>query len=249
MTAYRISEVAHRTGFSPATLRYYEALGIVPPPDRSQGGYRVYDDRAVARLTFVGRARQLGLSLDEVGDLAELWDGDECGAVQGTMAAFVADKLAETRSRIEELVALAEQLEAAAGRLAEVPHAGPCNETCACNAETAAPSGNPPNLSRRRRDVPIACTLDPNLLTERLSDWNAVANRAVGKETLDTGVRLRFAPEDGLAADLAALAEAEHRCCAFLDFAIGINADAITLDVRAPADAGPVVAQLFGLAT
>ncbi len=73
MTAYRISEVAEKSGFSPATLRYYEQIGVVPATARNEAGYRIYDERSLGRLAFVARAKQLGLSLDEAGDLAQLW--------------------------------------------------------------------------------------------------------------------------------------------------------------------------------
>lgn len=234
MTGYRISEVAQRSGFSPATLRYYEAVGVVPPPERSEAGYRVYDDRALARLTFVRRAKQLGLSLEAAADLTELWDGDECGAVQRRLAACVAEKLADTRSRVAELQALADHLQAEVAGLADVPNDGPCDENCACNTSMPAP--------------PIACTLDSDLVSGRIADWVAVANRAVRRERSDGGVRLGFAPQEGLAADLAALAEAEQACCAFFDFTINIHADEVTLDVRAPAEAGPLLDQLFPMA-
>ena len=70
---YRIAEVADRTGFSTPTLRYYEEIGLLPPAERTPAGYRVYDDRAVARLRFVARAKQLGCSLEEIADLADAW--------------------------------------------------------------------------------------------------------------------------------------------------------------------------------
>lgn len=246
MDGYRISQAAEHTGFSPATLRYYEDLGVVPPPDRSQAGYRVYDERALGRLRFVARAKQLGLSLDEVADLTELWDGDECGPVQQRMAGFVADKLAETRARIGELSALADQLEAVAARMGEEPRPGACDDACACNAEAA-----PTDLGAvdDSDEVPMACTLGPSDLIGRLSDWQWVVDRTVGREPLAGGVRLRFPAEAGLAAKLADLAQAEQACCTFFDFAVGIGAGAIFLDVRAPAGAQNVVAGLFGVAS
>ena len=67
--------MAARTGFSPSALRYYEDLGLLRP-GRNRSGYRVYDDPSVERLRFVGRAKQLGLNLDEIGGLLALWDGD-----------------------------------------------------------------------------------------------------------------------------------------------------------------------------
>lgn len=57
MSTYTISEAAGRSGFSPSALRYYEGIGLVSPR-RTAAGYRLYDDRAVARLAFIGRAKQ-----------------------------------------------------------------------------------------------------------------------------------------------------------------------------------------------
>ena len=250
MNGYRISEVAERSGFSPATLRYYEDIGLVPPPARSPAGYRVYDERALGRLTFVARAKQLGLSLEEVGDLTELWDSDECAPVQRRMADFVAGTLVETRRQVTELTARAGRLEAAAARLAQEPHVGPCAASCACNA----PPGETPDqltsgVKTGFRDAPIACTLAPAELPGRLADWKALAERVVGQEPLDGGVRLRFPPEPGLAVELAGLAQAEQACCAFFHFAVGIRAGAVTLEVRGPVESQPVFAELFGSAS
>jgi DNA-binding transcriptional MerR regulator len=68
-----ISAVAARTGFAPSDLRLYEDAGLIKR-DRTDAGYRVYDDRSVERLRFVSRAKQLGLSLDEITELVALGD-------------------------------------------------------------------------------------------------------------------------------------------------------------------------------
>jgi DNA-binding transcriptional MerR regulator len=47
---FRIADVDRRSGFTPATLRYYEDIGLLPTPDRSGGGYRMYDDHTLDRL-------------------------------------------------------------------------------------------------------------------------------------------------------------------------------------------------------
>jgi MerR family copper efflux transcriptional regulator len=65
----RIAEVARRSGFSPATLRYYEDIGLLPATSRTRGGYRAYDERTLERLAFIARAKQLGCSLEEIADL------------------------------------------------------------------------------------------------------------------------------------------------------------------------------------
>src|SRR3954452_9182954 len=96
MQANRISDVAERTGIPATTLRYYEHIGLITAPARTEAGYRVYDDRTVERLAFVARAKQLGLSLDDVRTLVALWDGDECAPVQHEMARLVDAKILET---------------------------------------------------------------------------------------------------------------------------------------------------------
>ena len=63
-TGYRITDVAERTGFTPATLRYYEQIGFLPASTRTAAGYRVYDDSGLDRLGFVARAKQLGCTLE-----------------------------------------------------------------------------------------------------------------------------------------------------------------------------------------
>src|SRR6266498_577910 len=107
---YRIAEVARRSGFTTATLRYYEELGLIPPAKRTPAGYRVYDDRATDRLTFIGRAKQLGSSLEEIIDLVKAWDTDRCGPVKHRLRTLVAAKAADAQARIAELVSFMEEL-------------------------------------------------------------------------------------------------------------------------------------------
>jgi DNA-binding transcriptional MerR regulator len=248
MTTYRISEVAERTGFSPATIRYYEEIGVVRPASRNEADYRIYDERSLDRLAFVARTKQLGLSLEEVGDLTQLWDSDECGPVQKRMADFVTNKLSATRGRITELVTLADQLQGVASRLAEESPAGPCDDTCACNSEPDADISVRPGPKGLAADVAITCTLDAADLPGRISDWRSLMARATGREQIEGGVRIRFGPEAGLAATVADLAQAEQACCAHFDFAVGIGAEAVTLDVRAPFDVEVMVDGLFEMA-
>ena len=127
---YRIAEVAARTGFSTPTLRYYEEIGLLPPPARTPAGYRVYDDRAIDRLRFVARAKQLGCTLEEIADLAEAWDRDDCAPVRHRLRGLVAEKLDEVEARIAELQALQTDLRSAASVLEIAPLDGPCDESC-----------------------------------------------------------------------------------------------------------------------
>ena len=129
---YRIAEVADRTGFSTPTLRYYEEIGLLPPAERSAAGYRLYDDRAIERLRFVARAKQLGCSLEEIADLADAWDNNECAPVKHRLRGLVAAKLDETEQRMRELRALRAELRATATMLETAPLDGPCDESCGC---------------------------------------------------------------------------------------------------------------------
>jgi DNA-binding transcriptional MerR regulator len=81
MDGYSISQVAERTGFSASTLRFYEQSGLVTP-NRTPSGYRTYDDHHLELLSFVGRAKGLGLSLDEIVEVLELRAQNRCAPVQ-----------------------------------------------------------------------------------------------------------------------------------------------------------------------
>jgi DNA-binding transcriptional MerR regulator len=63
--------VAHAVGVNIETLRYYERRGIIPRPDRSLGGHRLYDEDTVTILRVIKAAQRLGFSLDEVAELLE----------------------------------------------------------------------------------------------------------------------------------------------------------------------------------
>ena len=72
-----IGQTARVTEVPAKTIRYYEKIGLIPAPGRTESGYRVYDHRAIAQLRFVRRARDLGFSLKEVGELLGLWSDEE----------------------------------------------------------------------------------------------------------------------------------------------------------------------------
>jgi MerR family transcriptional regulator, copper efflux regulator len=67
-----IGHVAREAGVQPSAIRYYEAQGILRPPDRRPNGYRVYTNDAVKLLLFVRRAQMLGITLKEIKPLLHL---------------------------------------------------------------------------------------------------------------------------------------------------------------------------------
>ncbi len=70
----RIGEVAGRTGLSPRTIRHYEDVGLVVPSARSKGGFRLYTDSDVDRLSVVRRMKPPGFALEEMRDLLGITD-------------------------------------------------------------------------------------------------------------------------------------------------------------------------------
>ena len=72
MSTYRISQLAERTGVPATTLRFYEQSGLLPA-GRTPAGYRVYDETAVDQLAFINSGKMMGLALDEIGELLQVW--------------------------------------------------------------------------------------------------------------------------------------------------------------------------------
>jgi GTP 3',8-cyclase len=99
VTLLRISELAGRSGVPASTLRYYERIGLVEPLGRSDNGCRVYDEATLERLAFIGRAKRLGMSLDDVATLLEAWCAGECEPLQYRLRRFVTGCDSLDRSR------------------------------------------------------------------------------------------------------------------------------------------------------
>jgi MerR family transcriptional regulator, copper efflux regulator len=139
VSTHTIGETAERSGFSASSLRYYEGIGLVEPASRTDAGYRLYDDHTLNRLAFIARAKQLGCSLEEISDLAGIWDGERCGPVQRRFHELVTAKICETERQIVELTALLADLRAAAQHLDTEPVDGPCDADCACLTMASIP--------------------------------------------------------------------------------------------------------------
>lgn len=69
----KIGELSRKSLVSSKTIRYYESIGLIARPARTSNGYRSYQPSDIAILRFVSKARSLGFSLDEVGNLLALW--------------------------------------------------------------------------------------------------------------------------------------------------------------------------------
>jgi DNA-binding transcriptional MerR regulator len=99
-----IGELGKRSGVSPKTIRYYEEIGLLPPPERTPSGYRAYGDDAVARLSFIHAGQSIGLALGEIREVLAFRDRGErpCGYVLDLIERRAAD-LAKTIASLERM--------------------------------------------------------------------------------------------------------------------------------------------------
>lgn len=64
--SFQIGVVAEKTGLSVHTIRYYEKLGLITPPKRSAGGFRLYPEKEIEKIRFIIKAQSFGLTLEEI---------------------------------------------------------------------------------------------------------------------------------------------------------------------------------------
>lgn len=83
-----ISKVAKATGLTAKTIRYYESIGLISSPVRSDNGYRSYTDASLRELRFVKRARETGFNLEECQELLALYRDEHRTSAQ-TMEVMV----------------------------------------------------------------------------------------------------------------------------------------------------------------
>src|SRR5437660_5756524 len=117
----KIGELAKRFGLNVRTVRYYEAIGLLPAPARTEGGYRLYSEEDADRLRFVLQAKRVGFSLEEIQRIIRLGEhGSACEYVRETLARHAA----EIDAQIAGLQRLRAELVAAASAWQE-----PCGPT------------------------------------------------------------------------------------------------------------------------
>jgi DNA-binding transcriptional MerR regulator len=102
--ALTIGQAANRSGCTTPTIRYYEEIGLLPPIGRNSNGRRAYGWPQVHRLTFIRRARDLGLSIGQVRDLLGVTDGDtsNCGDARDLIQAHV-EAIRRKRAELDSL--------------------------------------------------------------------------------------------------------------------------------------------------
>ncbi len=103
-----IGTVSEQTGMPAKTIRYYEEIGLIPPPLRAQNGYRHYQDKDVETLRFIQRSRRLGFSVKDVGNLLALWQ--DKNRASSDVKLFALQHIKEIEGRIDELESIRQTL-------------------------------------------------------------------------------------------------------------------------------------------
>src|SRR5262249_583005 len=169
IAGYRISELAERPGFPASPLRYYEQEGLLPPAERPPGGYRSYDERTVERLTFIARAKQLELPLDEIRELTTIWDAGSCAPVQHRLVDLLTTKTSDVDARVAALLTFRGQLVAARERLGQHTPDGPCDHACGCLTPAEPATRHAGQVTRTRPGSPLPVELAPTGDTEPIA--------------------------------------------------------------------------------
>jgi DNA-binding transcriptional MerR regulator len=104
-----IGEAARATGVKVPTIRYYEQIGLLPAPSRTEGNRRTFHQGDLHRLAFIRHSRELGFSLDAIRQLLELSDEPNQSCIRADQIAR--GQLEDVKARIQRLEALKQELE------------------------------------------------------------------------------------------------------------------------------------------
>jgi MerR family copper efflux transcriptional regulator len=130
----KIGEVSSHSGLPVKTIRYYEEIGLLTPTvERSQTGYRLFNEQITNRLAFIKRAQALGLTLNEIKDILHVHDRGElpCGEVKQHLQ----DKVSAISEQIRALETLRSELEGLLSGWQESPPPGLISQTICPNIQ------------------------------------------------------------------------------------------------------------------
>jgi MerR family mercuric resistance operon transcriptional regulator len=108
MKALTIGKVAKQAGIGVETIRFYERTGLLNEPPRNDSGYRQYPLEAVVKLRFIKKAKQLGFSLQEIGELFNLRRQQD--ATCGDVRIRAEEKIKNIEEKISDLTRMKEAL-------------------------------------------------------------------------------------------------------------------------------------------
>jgi DNA-binding transcriptional MerR regulator len=126
--SYLIGQLAKAAGVKADTVRFYERTGLLPRAERTESGYRTYDEHSLQRLRFIKKAQALGFSLDEIRRIVSMRGGkDTCRCVIGMAEAT----LSETDMKLKQLRAFRKGLADNLTRWKKTPRSTAGAEFCA----------------------------------------------------------------------------------------------------------------------
>ncbi|MFC1664890.1 helix-turn-helix domain-containing protein [Pseudomonadota bacterium] len=111
-----IGQLSKSTGCNIETIRYYERIGVLRKPPRSEGGHRIYGEMHSKHLQFVRRCRELGFSLEKIRELLRLAEGGKYSCAE--VRSITLDHAAEVTSKIDDLKKMAAVLQTMASQCA-----------------------------------------------------------------------------------------------------------------------------------
>lgn len=104
-----IGEAASASGISAKMIRHYESIQLIKPSTRTDAGYRTYNDNDLHTLRFIKRARTLGFSLEQIGDLLSLWN--DAHRASADVKAIALEHVTDLEKRIAALSEMRDTLQ------------------------------------------------------------------------------------------------------------------------------------------
>jgi len=133
LTYLKVGDLAKRTGKTVRAIHLYEELGLLQPV-RSKGGFRLYPQRAAARVEWIQKLQDMGFSLTEIKAFLQVWEASATGPdAMSTVREIFADKLREARQTITRLTTLVTELEDSLSYLDSCRSCTPAHTTSACD--------------------------------------------------------------------------------------------------------------------
>jgi MerR family transcriptional regulator, copper efflux regulator len=153
-----IGQASKASGVSAKMIRYYEEIGLIPRAARRDSGYRDYGDDDVHRLRFIRRARDLGFTVEQIGDLLGLWS--DRSRASADVKALALGHVSELRKKVAEIQGMIATLES----LAKNCH-GDQRPDCPIIEGLAEPSSAPAKTAPRRFGKPGELSARARVLT------------------------------------------------------------------------------------
>ena len=111
LSLIKVGDLARRTGKTVRAIHLYEELGLLTPPIRSKGGFRMYSGDGVKRIEWIQKLQDMGFSLTEIKAFLRVWEESATAPdAMATVREIFSDKLHETKETIARLSRLAEEL-------------------------------------------------------------------------------------------------------------------------------------------